>query len=303
MNIIPLNYGAVEITDFDITDFSLEKASAVKKVLTEELVVVIRNQNYDPFYFAQLIYHIGGICNWIQCERDIDGNLITDRPSYPDFKNWDRSKPFPMQRVTGEKRDGKFTGIFPLGKLDWHCNLNGPDRADGVALQGIKGVKNTRTSWNNTALALKDMPEDLLSRIKGKYAKFFYNPTNWADIDYDEQLKYMLQRQHHYKMWLEQTNVAGIKGLYLYTKNDCEIVGDDKNLFNDLQDFLFQEKYLYHHDWDVGDIVLSDQLLTLHKRRQEVDQVFENRLLNRITFRITNTGKPPVLIERNNIPD
>jgi hypothetical protein len=53
----------------------------------------------------------------------------------------------------------------------------------------------------------------------------------------------------------------------------------------------------------VGDIVLSDQLLTLHKRRQEVDQVFENRLLNRITFRITNTGKPPVLIERNNIPD
>jgi alpha-ketoglutarate-dependent taurine dioxygenase len=78
-------------------------------------------------------------------------------------------------------------------------------------------------------------------------------------------------------------------------------VGDDGSLFQDLQEFLFQEKFLYHHEWAVGDIVLSDQLLTLHKRRQENNNVFEERLLNRLTFRITNIGNPPALVEKNKI--
>jgi alpha-ketoglutarate-dependent taurine dioxygenase len=301
MKVIPLDHGAVEIADFDIREFTIEQAHEIRDVLRKELVVVIREQDRDPYNYAKLIHHIGGICNWDQCYRDIDGNTLNKDPSYPDFDNWDKTKSFPVQRVTGEKKNGEFTGIFPLGKLDWHCNLNGPDRADGVAIQGIKGVVGTRTSWNNTALALKDMPSDLRDRIRGKYAKFYYNPTKWSDIYNKQQLAFMLRNRHHYTMWLEQTNVGGVEGLYLYTTNDCEIQGDDKKLFDDLQDFLFQEKYLYHHEWSIGDMVLSDQLLTLHKRRQEVDEIFEKRVLNRLTFRITNTGNPPVLIERNKI--
>jgi alpha-ketoglutarate-dependent taurine dioxygenase len=301
MKVIPLNNGAVEIVDFDMRNFTYDEAIQVRDVLRKELIVVIREQDRDPFNYAKLIHHIGGICNWDQCYRDIEGNTIGRHPTYPDFENWDHSKPFPVQRVTGEKKNGEFTGIFPLGKLEWHCNLNGPDRADGVALQGIKGAVGTRTSWNNTALALKEMPDSLSSRIHGKYAKFYYNPTNWSDIHNKEQLAHMLKNRHHYKMWIEQTNAGGVKGLYLYTTNDCEIPGDDTTLFTDLQDYLFQEKFIYHHDWSIGDIVLSDQLLTMHRRRQEADEIFENRVLNRITFRITNVGNPPALIERNKI--
>jgi alpha-ketoglutarate-dependent taurine dioxygenase len=301
MKVIPLNNGAVEIIDFDMRNFTYDEAIQVRDVLRKELIVVIREQDRDPFNYAKLIHHIGGICNWDQCYRDIEGNTIGRHPTYPDFENWDHSKPFPVQRVTGEKKNGEFTGIFPLGKLEWHCNLNGPDRADGVALQGIKGAVGTRTSWNNTALALKEMPDSLSSRIHGKYAKFYYNPTNWSDIHNKEQLAHMLKNRHHYKMWIEQTNAGGVKGLYLYTTNDCEIPGDDTTLFTDLQDYLFQEKFIYHHDWSIGDIVLSDQLLTMHRRRQEADEIFENRVLNRITFRITNVGNPPALIERNKI--
>ena len=58
---------------------------------------------------------------------------------------------------------------------------------------------------------------------------------------------------------------------------------------------------MYRHEWEIGDIVLSDQLLTLHKRRQENDSVFKNRLLNRITFRLSNTGNPPFILTKNKI--
>jgi alpha-ketoglutarate-dependent taurine dioxygenase len=302
MKTIPLKNGAVEILDFDIQSHTYEDAIEVLRILKKELVVVIREQDRDPLNYARLIHHLGSICNWDQLVRDIDGNLLGQLESYPDVENWDRSKIFPIQRVTGEKIAGKFSGLFPLGKLDWHCNLNGPNRADGVALQGLKGVVGTQTSWLNTALALKEMPSELRDKIRGKYASFYYNPGKWADLYNEEQKAYMLQRQAPYKMWVEQTNIGGVEGLYLYTHNDCEIEGDeDHSLFNELQNFVFQEKFMYHHDWSIGDIVLSDQLLTLHKRRQEEDAIFEKRLLNRLTFRITNVGNPPALIKLNKI--
>lgn len=302
MKTIPLKNGAVEVVDFYIQNHTYEDAMELLDILKKELVVVIREQDRDPLNYAKLIHYLGSICNWDQLVRDIDGNPLDQLTNYPDVENWDRSKIFPIQRVTGEKIAGKFSGLFPLGKLDWHCNLNGPNRADGVALQGLKGVVGTQTSWLNTALALKEMPMELREKIRGKYASFYYNPVKWADLYNEEQKAYMMQRQAPYKMWVEQTNAGGVEGLYLYTHNDCEIEGDeDQSLFNELQEYVFQEKFMYHHDWSIGDIVLSDQLLTLHKRRQEEDSIFEKRLLNRLTFRITNVGNPPALIELNKI--
>jgi alpha-ketoglutarate-dependent taurine dioxygenase len=299
-----LEHGAVEVLGFDITNFTQEDSNYIRELLLKELIVVIRKQNTDSIDHARLVHEIGVICNWGQMNSDFDGNMLPQFTEYPDIHNWDKSDFFPIQAVTGKKsKDGHFTGIFPLGKLDWHCNLNGPDRADGVALQGIKGVEGTRTSWMNTAIALKEMPDALYERVKGKYANFRYNFPKWSDIMDERQREYMLKNQHEYKMWLEQENAGGVKGIYLYTNNDCEIEGDDGSLFQDLQDYFFQEKFLYHHDWEVGDIVLSDQLLTLHKRRIEVDEVFENRLLSRLTFKLSNTGDPLYIVERNRFDD
>lgn len=290
LTVKPLQNGAVEVSGFDITNFDKQDSLDLRFLLLKYLVVVIREQDTNSLNFARLIHEIGGIANWQQMHTDFDGNSIGAFSEYPDVYSWDKSKFFPIQSVTGKKKDGKFNGIFPVGKLDWHCNLNGPDRADGVALQGIEGVVGTRTSWMNTAIAYEEMPEELRSRVAGKHANFYYNPLNWADIKNEDQRQFMLNNRHHYKMSIEQKNELGTQGLYLYTNNECEIVGDDGSLYEDLKDFLFQEKYIYHHDWSVGDIVLSDQLLTLHKRRLEVDGVFENRVLNRITFRLSNTG-------------
>jgi len=297
-----LNYGAVEVLDFDITNFTKEDSDNIRELLLKELIVVIRQQDTNSLNYARLIHEIGGMANWNQMHTDFDGNSIGGFSEYPNIYEWDKDKFFPIQSVTGKKSNGKFNGLFPLGKLDWHCNLNGPDRADGVALQGIKGVEGTQTSWMNTAIALQEMPIDLYERVKGKYADFYYNPLNWADIFNESQRKFMMENRHHYRMWLEQENAGGVKGIYLYTNNDCSINGDDGSLFEELKEYFFQEKFMYHHDWQVGDIVLSDQLLTLHKRRQEVDSVFEQRVLNRITFRLSNVGDPLYIVERNQIP-
>ena len=162
-----LENGAVEILDFDITTVTPEIAEQVKQILLKELVVVIKKQDTNPQNFAKLVSSIGGISNWTQCYFDIEGNVLGAPTSEPDPYTWNPESKFPVQRVTGERnKEGEFTGIFPLGKLDWHCNLNGPDRADGVALQAIHGAEGTVTSWNNTSLALKHMPDELREKIR-----------------------------------------------------------------------------------------------------------------------------------------
>ena len=91
-----------------------------------------------------------------------------------------------------------------------------------------------------------------------------------------------------YKMWLIQKNLAGVKGIYFYTNNKCKIITQDETLYDKLYQHMFQDKYVYQHWYEPGDIVLMDQLLTLHKRDQNDPEILAKRVLHRITFRISN---------------
>ena len=58
---------------------------------------------------------------------------------------------------------------------------------------------------------------------------------------------------------------------------------------------------MYQHFYEIGDIVLSDQILSLHKRDQNDPNILAERVLHRITFKISNTGKPTWCEKYNNI--
>ena len=281
------------IIDIDIRDTSPEMSNEVMNILKKELVVVIKKQDINSINFARLIHNMSFIANWQQLSWMPEGthSNITE---YLD--PWDTTI-YPVQRVTAEKKDNKYTGIFPVGKLDWHSNLNGPDRADGVALQGIRGVEGTVTSWLNTAVALAEMPKDLKDKIENTFCSYTYNMEKWADIP-EEQLKFMKSNPSSYYMKILQENIAGTKGLFFYNNNDMCIVEKDENILEELSKYLFQEKFMYHHEWETGDIVLSDQLLTLHRRPIRSNEVFEKRLLHRYTFPISNVT-PNWIAERN----
>ena len=53
-----------------------------------------------------------------------------------------------------------------------------------------------------------------------------------------------------------------------------------------LRDHVLQEKYMYHHEWQDGDIVLSEQWLGIHKRWHFED--ISNRVLHRICLDFSN---------------
>jgi len=297
MNFTSLNNGvAVQIDNFDIRDINQQSAEVIKNVLKDATVVVLKKQDRTPATYTNFISHIGRIANWNQFNFDpITGEekyKPTDEDGFIEPNNWPNPNTYPVQRVAHKRINGKRTGIFGSGILDWHANLNGPTRADGVALQGWTHCEGTSTTWLNTTKVYEDMPQDLKDRCNNVYAEYEYSPEVWAKGLPDNQLNKMMTNKSKYKMWLIQKNIIGKTGIYFYTNNRCKIITNDDKLYNDLYKFMFQDKYMYQHMYEIGDIVLSDQILSLHKRDQNDLSILAERVLHRITFRISNTGKP-----------
>jgi len=298
MDIHSINNGvATEISNIDISSLTILETEKVKDCLHKNLILVIKNQSCDSYNYTKFIEGLGNVANYIQMIYNNDGTLANNPGEPTDM--WTNAKNvYPVQRVTGKKVDGKRSGIFGSGVLDWHANLNGLNRADGVALQGYEHCKNTSTSFLNTNLAYLEMPDDLRNDIDNVYAEYEYAPEVWAKGLPDDQLNEMKGYRpdisnnnlntDKYKMWLIQQNVKGIKGLYFYTNNKCKIITNDNTLYDRLHKHVFQEKYIYQHWWNPGDIVVTDQLLTLHKRDQNDPEILQRRVLHRITFRISN---------------
>jgi taurine dioxygenase len=59
-----------------------------------------------------------------------------------------------------------------------------------------------------------------------------------------------------------------------------------ESIMQELTDHVLKDEFAYHHDWEDGDIVLSEQWLSIHKR-WDFDGM-DNRVLHRIAFDYSN---------------
>lgn len=288
MNIKPLNNCGVEIVDIDITNLNSADYKEINELFLEHLIIVIRNQPCLTVPYAKIIQSCGNIGNWSQANLDIDGNVLENKPEkiIDPFTYTGPDNLYPVQRVTGKVKDGKPTGIFGQGRLDWHSNMNGPfNRARGVGLQGVSSaVVGTSTSWMDTTLAYEAMSNELKKRCENVIGRFEYAPEIWAEGLPKNQLEYMLRNNEKaYEMPLLNKSFRGKIGLYFHFHNKCTFP-TDPDLLEVLKEHCFQEQFIYKHDWQQGDIVISDQVLTLHRRDQDDPAILAERVLSRYTF-------------------
>jgi taurine dioxygenase len=85
-------------------------------------------------------------------------------------------------------------------------------------------------------------------------------------------------------------NDAGLKGLYFPFLQMFGIDGMSDDLFFELigevKKHVLKPDFVYHHDWEDGDVVLSEQWLSIHKRWEF--EGMPNRILHRIAFDYSN---------------
>ena len=207
-----------------------------------------------------------------------------------------------LQRVSGGKDDHGRPGLFGhVSDLDWHCNMPGvPTRKPLVWLFGVTGTAGSRTSWTNNIMAYNDLDPDMKDCIKDLKMVCGWRKDSYSSMDFGIAKGGITEDfNEYYNPSLVHTNNAGKTGLFfpfLQFRNFVGMTEDQSREFiGPLIDHVLQEKYMYHHDWQDGDVVISEQWLGIHKR-WKFDGMAD-RVLHRGTFDFANCDLSPLAQE------
>jgi taurine dioxygenase len=281
------NNWTVLIEDLDLKKATVEQAHEIARLLTTNTVVVVRDQDLSPQDEVDFCSKIGKVESFKGRKEEAEKNQMFEITSkltgflVPETDDQ-------VIRVTGEKDELGRPGLFGhVSDLDWHCNqAANPWRDPIVWLYGVKGTAGSRTSWINTILCYDDLSEDKKDEYDEIQTVNAYKAGGYSpDFFYKE-----VDINYHWNPNIVQTNVAGKTGLFFPFLQMHEVVGmteeESRNFIIEVRDHLLQDKYMYHHDWRDGDVVISEQWLGLHKRWKFED--IENRVLHRICFNFDN---------------
>ena len=276
------NGWTVILDDFDFSKATREDIDQIACLLATNTCVVAKNQMLtveDELRISEMfgnvedlseIAHLEPYCNFL----------------IPEGKNR-------IERVTGELDEHGKPGLFGhVSDLDWHCNMPGdPKRKPLVWLYGVKGTKGSRTSWTNNIAAYEGLPSGIKEAAKKLQMVCGWKRYNYSEFDFGPAKEGRQEDfNEHYTPNLVHTNIAGKTGLFFPFLQFRNFVGYgeevSKQLIEELRDHVLQEQYIYHHEWDDGDVVISEQWLGIHKRW--AFDGMPNRVLHRATFDFAN---------------
>lgn len=280
------NGWTVLLDDFDFAKASQQEINQISTLLAYNTLVIAKKQNHLTVEDEIRIAHMFG-----------DVEDLTSVAHLEPYKNMlVAGSGNKMERVTGELDEHGQPGLFGhVSDLDWHCNQPAmPQRKPLVWLFGVKGTAGSKTSWTNNIQAYDDLDEEWKQKIKDLRMVCGWKKDSYSEYDFGRaKLGITEDFNEHYTPNLVHTNIAGKVGLFFPFLQFRNFVGytqeQSREIVEPLRDHLLQEKYIYHHDWQDGDVVIAEQWLGIHKRWRF--EGMTQRMLHRITFDFSNSFK------------
>jgi taurine dioxygenase len=198
----------------------------------------------------------------------------------------------PEVTLISNLRDAQAQSIGGLGdgEIQWHSDQSYMlNPATGAMLYALElPPEGGTTSWVNLCAAYAGLPERLKRAIEGKRAIFSYIKRlagyQGADRVISEEARRKTPPITH--PLVHTHPVTGRKALYLDSTTTTGIDGMDDSsgsaLLEEIYAFATRLQFVYRHHWQVGDAVLWDNGLTMH-RREPFDPL-ARRLLKRTTI-------------------
>lgn len=204
-----------------------------------------------------------------------------------------QNRPEVIQISNMKNQAGDAIGGLGAGELDWHSDQSYvANPATGAVLYMVEMPKDGgRTYWANLQLAYAALPEATKQRIAGRRAVFDYLKRQ-STYDQEKPMSAELRRKTPPVLHplVNVHPVTGAKSLYLDPSTTVGIDGlsgtESRALLDELAAHATRPEFVYAHDWQIGDVVLWDNGVTLH-RRDPFEARF-NRLLKRTTMRLSS---------------
>ena len=189
--------------------------------------------------------------------------------------------------VSNIKKDGRSVGILSDTEVGWHYDqIYLPRPAVGSMLMAVKlPSSGGQTSFADMTAAFEALPDEIKSKINGTKAVQSYEAfnaqfsvtTNKTQKKLSPDIEQPLVRAHP---------ISGRKALYICPGMTTQIVGMDAHESAEMLDYLFdfsvRPKFVYTHNWQMGDVLLWDNASTMHRR--EPFDGNDERLMKRTTI-------------------
>ena len=208
-------------------------------------------------------------------------------------QDWASASRPEIVRISNMRNEaGERIGGLGSGELDWHSDQSYMAHpATGAVLYMVEMPRvGGHTYWANLQRAYDALPQEMKKRLEGVRGIFSYAKRQ-SGYGEDTPLAEAIKRQTPDVMHA-LVNVhprTGIKSLYLDPSTTTGIVGmsdhEGQRLLDELTAHATQPAFVYRHDWQIGDVVMWDNSIVLH-RRDPYDGT-QNRLLKRTTIRLS----------------
>jgi taurine dioxygenase len=275
------NGWTVIIDKFNFKTATQEDINQLAKLIADNTLVVFKKQNLD-------------ISDKLRIAKMFKDPIVLCQPGTEGYK----SLAVPdtnglLLRVGGKENDQGDVGIGDhVGEFVWHHDYHWQfDRSPPLLfIHAVEGVLNSRTSWTNNILAYKDLDQetkDLLANLKAAMIKGIELNSDGLTIDENGD-GWFEDGTLDEGRYLDVLHVSktGKVGIYFPFLQIDHFQGMSKKrsreILSSIAKHITQEKYVYHHDWDDGDLIFFDQYLGIHKRHR--CEHIANRLIHRAAF-------------------
>lgn len=283
------NGWTVIVSDYDLKAATKDEIDIVGCWLSSNTCVVFKNQTMTVEEEVEIVNKFGNVEKAIVEHDDIDAeqknqniNLI-EQYHVPGSDNM-------LIRVTGEKNHKGEVGLFgEVHELDWHANkVEHATRKPLVWLRAVRGSAGSKTSWTNHIVAYQNLSPALQKTCQQLKVDYHYH-QEYPDVHkLSSVLRDNLGTPDFYPP-LVYTNEGGCKGLYFSWRQVSNLIGPgfkpetSYKLITMLRDHILgNPNHLYHHEWEDGDVIISEQWMGAHKRW--ACDTLDRRVLHRATI-------------------
>jgi taurine dioxygenase len=255
-----------EIRGLDLRRLNDATFKHLHEVWLNHLVLLFRGQTITPGDLVTLVKRFGTpVSSSNLHQRDLKERTANDLFNLPPE----------VTVVTNLKQDGKPVGILGDGELSWHSDFSFKERPTAarmlVAIDVPPLEKGGNTQFLNAYAAFDALPEALRSRISGKTIK----QGNIVDTamklrpgaSLDDDIRTTPGPSHPI---IATHPLTGANMLFLGRRHSAYVNGlslqESEALLDELWTHCTQQRFIYEHRWQKGDVVVWDNHATLHRR-------------------------------------
>lgn len=201
---------------------------------------------------------------------------------------------------------GKLIGGLGDGEIKWHSDQSYVARPATGCLLYAAEIPHTGgdTLWANLGRAYDALPAHLRRAIEGRKGVFSYAKrlAGYGAADRAITAEMRAKTPDVVHDLVQRNPVSGKASVYFDPTTTIGIVGLNDNeasaVLEELTEFCTRPQFVYRHRWQIGDVVMWDNAVLLH-RRDPFDPA-ESRLMKRTTlalseeFHIVPQGLPAV---------